>query len=67
MPFVSIRIIAGRSPETKAKIAEGTVKVIAAPTGLPADAIWVVFEDITTEDWFVGPKSVAAIRASPSR
>jgi len=67
MPFVSIRIIDGRSPETKARIAEGTVKAITEATGLPADAIWVVFEDVATEDWFVGPKSVAAIRGSPSR
>jgi magnesium chelatase family protein len=32
--------------------------------GLPDEAVWVVFEDVTAEDWFVGQKTVASIRSS---
>ncbi|MBL8905086.1 MAG: tautomerase family protein [Rhizobiales bacterium] len=64
MPFVSIRILAGHTQETKDRIAEGTVKAITEATGLPGEAVWVVFEDVTAEDWFVGSKTVAALKAS---
>ncbi len=64
MPFVSIRILAGHKQETKDRIAKGTVKAITEATGLPDEAVWVVFEDVTGEDWFVGPKTVASRKAS---
>jgi 4-oxalocrotonate tautomerase len=31
---------------------------------LPKEAIWVVFEDISAEDWFVGGRSVKASKAA---
>jgi 4-oxalocrotonate tautomerase len=62
MPFVSIRILAGHKQETKDRIAKNTVKAITEATGLPDEAVWVVFEDVTAEDWFVGQKTVASIR-----
>ena len=64
MPFVSIRILAGHKQETKDRIAKGTVKAITEATGLPDEAVWVVFEDVTGEDWFVGQKTVASLKAS---
>lgn len=65
MPFVSIRILEGHPKETKERIAQGTVRAIAEATGLPAEAVWVVFEDVKAEEWFVGSKSVAEIRRKP--
>jgi len=64
MPFVSIRILAGHKQETKDRIAQGTVKAITEATGLPDDAVWVVFEDVTAADWFVGQRTVASLKAS---
>lgn len=29
---------------------------------LPKDAIWVVFEDVTAEDWYVGGTTVAELK-----
>lgn len=62
MPFVNVRIIRGCSEETKTSIARGVVKSITDNTEIPEEAIWVVFEDVETEDWFVGQRSVKAIR-----
>ena len=62
MPFVNIKIVKGQSAETKKKITEATVRAINESTRIAMDQIWVVFEDVETEDWFVGPKSVAEIR-----
>ncbi|MBL8895539.1 MAG: tautomerase family protein [Rhizobiales bacterium] len=64
MPFVSIRILAGHKQETKDRIAKGTVKAITEATGLPEEAVWVVFEDVTGEDWFVGQKTVKSLNSS---
>ncbi len=63
MPFVNIKIVRGRSEETKAEIAKGTVKSIVDATGFSEDQIWVVFEEVEQEDWFVGSRSVKEIRA----
>jgi hypothetical protein len=29
---------------------------------LPKEAVWVVFEDVTAEDWYVGGTTVAALK-----
>jgi 4-oxalocrotonate tautomerase len=29
---------------------------------LPKEAVWVVFEDVAAEEWYVGSRSVAEIR-----
>jgi 4-oxalocrotonate tautomerase len=63
MPFVNIKIVRGRSEETKAKIAKGTVKSIMDATGFSEDQIWVVFEEVEKEEWFVGTRSVKELQA----
>ena len=63
MPFVSIRILNEHSQERKDEISRRVTDAISDVTKLPKDAIWVVFEDITNEDWFVGGKTVKAIRS----
>lgn len=62
MPFVNIRIVEGVSDEAKSRIAESVARTISSETGIALPSIWVVFEDIRTDDWFVGDRSVAEIR-----
>jgi len=62
MPFVNIRILKGHPHEAKKKIADATTRAITENTKIPLDQIWVVFEDVEAEDWYVGPTSVAEIR-----
>ena len=62
MPFVSIRILDEHSQDRKNEISRRVTEAISDVTKLPKDAIWVVFEEITNEDWFVGGKTVKAIR-----
>ncbi|HTW26664.1 MAG TPA: 2-hydroxymuconate tautomerase [Acetobacteraceae bacterium] len=62
MPFVSIRILAGHSRERKDRMAARVTEAIGEETGLPAEAIWVVFEEVAAEDWHVGGRSVAERR-----
>ena len=56
MPFVNIRILEGHSQQRKDEISRRVTEAISEVVELPKDAIWVVFEDVTKGDWFVGGK-----------
>ena len=62
MPFVSIRLIEGRSQEQKDEIARRVNDALSDVLQLPKDDIWVVFEDVTARDWYVGRSTVAESR-----
>lgn len=64
MPFVSIRILKGHSQKRKDEISRRVSETIRDVAELPPDAqVWVVWEDVTDEDWFVDGNSVKAIRS----
>lgn len=62
MPFVNIRILKGHSQERKDEIARRVTDAISEVAQLPKDVIWVVFEDVTTDNWYVGPNSVTQLQ-----
>lgn len=64
MPFVSIRILEGHSEARKKEISRRVTDAISEVAELPRDAVWVVFEDVAADDWFVGGRSVKAIRSA---
>jgi 4-oxalocrotonate tautomerase len=63
MPFVNIQIIKGHSKKRKDEMARRVVDAISEVTKLPRDAVWVVFEDVSTDDWYLGDRSVRKIRS----
>ena len=54
MPFVSIKILKGHPQERKDEISRRVTDAISEVAKLPKEAIWVVFEDVEAEDWYVG-------------
>jgi 4-oxalocrotonate tautomerase len=62
MPFVNIRILAGHSQARKDEIAKRVTDAISEVAELPKEVVWVVFEDVTTDNWFVGSKSVTELQ-----
>jgi 4-oxalocrotonate tautomerase len=62
MPFVNIRILKGHSQERKDEIAKRVSAAISEIAQVPQDVVWVVFEDVTTDDWYVGANSVTRLR-----
>lgn len=62
MPFVNIRILKGHSQERKDEIAKRITDAISEVAQLPKDVIWVVFEDVATDNWYVGPDSVTKLQ-----
>ena len=66
MPLVSIKILAGHSQQRKDEISRRVTDAISEVAQLPKEAVWVVFEEVTAEDWYVGSRSVAEIKKSAS-
>jgi len=62
MPFVNIRILKGHSQDRKDEIAKRVSAAISEVAQLPQDVIWVVFEDVATDNWYVGPNSVTKLQ-----
>ena len=62
MPFVNIKILAGHPQQRKDEISRRVTDAISEVAQVPKEAIWVVFEDVTDEDWYVGSRSVAEIK-----
>lgn len=58
MPFVNIRILAGHSQARKDEMAKRITDTISEVAQVPKEVVWVVFEDVTTDDWFGGGISV---------
>ena len=62
MPFVNIRLVGGRSQEKKDEISKRVTDAVSDVLELPKSDIWVVFEDVTAEEWYVGGTTVAELR-----
>lgn len=66
MPFVNIRIVEGHSQERKDRISQRVTDAVSEIAEVPKEAVWVVFEDIPANEWYVGATSVADMRKAES-
>lgn len=68
MPYVNIRLVKEvieDDPEgKKQEITRRVASAISETTGLPEDAIWVLFDEVSEKDWFVGSNRVKELRGS---
>ena len=62
MPFVNIRMIEGRTQARKDEIARRVTAAVAELAEAAPQDVWVVFEDVTADEWFVGAERVSALR-----
>lgn len=64
MPFVNVRILKGQSQARKDKISEQISEAIHKHAKLlPGAQVWVVWEEVADEDWYVDDTSVKVIRS----
>jgi len=54
MPFVNIPILKGHPKERKDEMARRVTTAVSELAGLPPEAVWVVFDEVAAEDWYVG-------------
>ena len=57
MPFVTVQLVAGRSPEKKAEMARRIVAAVSEIAAVAPDQVWVVFDDVPKENWHSGPRT----------
>jgi len=62
MPFVNIRMVEGRSKVRKDEIARRVTAAISELAEIPPGDVWVVFEDVAADEWFVGAERVSTLR-----
>ena len=62
MPFVNVRILEGHSQQRKDEMSRRITAAISEVAELPKEAIWVVFEDVSAQDWYIGGTTVHEIK-----
>ena len=62
MPFVNVRILEGHSQQRKDEMSRRITEAISEVAELPKEAIWVVFEDVSAKDWYVGATTVYELK-----
>lgn len=54
MPFVSIKMLEGRSKEQKKKLIESVSKSVSESLNIDEKSVWVVLEDFPKDEWGLG-------------
>ena len=66
MPFVNIQLVRDNTADApaakKARIAAKVADAIAEETGVAKGSVWVVFDEVSAGDWYVGDVSVETMR-----
>ena len=62
MPFVNIRIVEGHSQQRKDEMAKRITAAISEVAEIPRENIWIIFEDVSSDKWYVGADTVTRLR-----
>lgn len=54
MPFISVRLVAGRSTEAKQELARRISEDVQDVLQVKPEAVWITFEEIPGADWSIG-------------
>lgn len=63
MPLVTVALVEGRSSEQKSALAKRICEAMKDEMGVPPEHIWIRYEDVAADDWFMGQQSIAEKRA----
>jgi 4-oxalocrotonate tautomerase len=67
MPFVNIQILKGHPRKRKDEMSRRVTEAVAELAGLPKEAVWVVFDEVAAEDWYVGATRVSELKKRAAR
>lgn len=62
MPLVTVRMVEGHSKERKDEMARRITAAVSEVGGIPANIVWVTFEDVPAGEWYIGAESVESSR-----
>lgn len=61
MPFVSVKMLEGRTKEQKKKLIESVSRSVAESLNIDKQHVWVVIEDFPKDEWGLGGKLASEI------
>jgi 4-oxalocrotonate tautomerase len=64
MPFITVHMWPGRTPEAKAKLIKAVTEAVNQSAGIPVEAIQVAIVEVPQEDW--GIAGVPASQRQPA-
>lgn len=64
MPLITVKWVEGRSQQQRDALSRRIVEACQEVAQLPPSAVWIVFEDVKTGDWYTDGSSIAAQRAA---
>ena len=67
MPFVNIQILKGHPRKRKDEMSRRVTEAVSELAGLPKEAVWVVFDEVAAEDWYVGATRVSELKKRAAR
>jgi 4-oxalocrotonate tautomerase len=56
MPVVNVYMWSGRTIDQKRKLAEGITEVFKTAAGVPPEALHIIFQDVSKDDWAIAGK-----------
>jgi 4-oxalocrotonate tautomerase len=59
---VNIQILKGHPQERKDEMARRVTAAVSELAQLPPEAVWVVFDEVAAEDWYVGSERVSELK-----
>lgn len=54
MPFISIKMIEGRTKEQKEKLIKSVSAAVSQSLGIDINKVWIVIEDYPADEWGLG-------------
>lgn len=67
MPYVNIKVTEeGVTAEQKERLIAGTTNLLNQVLGKPKSTVFVVIDEIQTDNWGVGGETVTALRKKPA-
>jgi 4-oxalocrotonate tautomerase len=67
MSCVNIQILKGHPQERKDEMARRVVAAVSELAALPPEAVWVVFDEVAAEDWYVGNTRVDVLKKQQAK
>lgn len=59
MPFITVRLITGRTQEQKDELARRITTDVQEVLQTRAESVWLTFEEIPASEWFIAGESLA--------
>ena len=62
MPVINVQMLTGRSPEQKKALVQALTDAVVTHCKVPADAVWIVVDEVERENWAMGGQLVSEKR-----